>query len=57
MTLRIINADERPAEARGVKVVILGKNGIGKVSALLACSLPSLLLLSAGNQDQGGNNG
>lgn len=53
MTLRIINADERRAEALGVKVVILGKNGIGKTGALFACSLPSHLFLSAGNQDQG----
>ena len=57
MALRIVSADERQAEARGIKVVILGKNGIGKAGALLACSLPSLLFLSAGNQDQGGNNG
>jgi hypothetical protein len=53
MTLRIINADERRPEALGVKVVILGKNGIGKAGALIACSLPTHLLLSGGNQDQG----
>ena len=57
MTLRIITTDERQTEASGVKAVIFGKNGIGKAGALLACSLPSLLLLSAGKQDQGGNNG
>lgn len=53
MTLRIINADERRPEALGVKVVILGKNGIGKAGALFACPLRSHLLPSAENQDQG----
>ena len=30
MTLRIITADERLAEERGVKAAILGKPGMGK---------------------------
>jgi|GEM_PF-2911985 len=53
MTLRIVSGDERKAEARGVQVVILGKNGIGKASALFACSLPGFLFPSGGNQDEG----
>lgn len=35
MTLRIITADERQAEARGIKAVIFGKSGIGKTYLLL----------------------
>ena len=53
MTLSIISADERRPEALGVKIVILGKNGIGKTGALIGCPLPPHLLLSGGNQDQG----
>lgn len=53
MTLRIINADKRRNEALGVKLVILGKNGIGKTIALFACSVPNHLFLNGGNQDQG----
>ena len=53
MALRIIAANQHQAEALGVKIVILGKNGIGKAGALIGCSLPTHLLLSGGNQDQG----
>ena len=35
MALRIITADERLAEARGIKAVIFGKSGIGKTYLLL----------------------
>ncbi len=35
MTLRIITADERQAEARGIKAVIFGRSGIGKTYLLL----------------------
>ncbi len=35
MTLRIITANERQAEARGIKAVIFGKSGIGKTYLLL----------------------
>jgi len=35
MTLRIITADERQAELRGIKAVIFGKSGIGKTYLLL----------------------
>jgi hypothetical protein len=35
MALRIITADERQAEARGIKAVIFGKSGIGKTYLLL----------------------
>jgi len=34
MTLPIISADQRRAERRGVKMVLLGKSGIGKTSRL-----------------------
>jgi len=34
MTLPIISADQRRAEKRGVKMVLLGKSGIGKTSRL-----------------------
>lgn len=54
MTLRIITTDERQTEARGVKAVIFGKNGVGKTSILLARSVPSHLFLSSGKPDQGG---
>ena len=53
MALRIVTADDRQPEARGIKVVITAMNGIGKTSALLACSVPSHLFLSSGKQDQG----
>jgi hypothetical protein len=39
MSLRIVTADERLAEARGVKACILGKSGEGKTSLLF--SLPT----------------
>jgi len=35
MTLRIITADQRQAELRGIKAVIFGKSGIGKTYLLL----------------------
>jgi len=57
MTLRIISADEPQAEAHSVKVVVLGRNCVGKTSTLFASPLPSHLLLHAGKQDQGGNKG
>ena len=34
MTLPIITADQRLAEKKGVKLVLLGKSGIGKTSQL-----------------------
>jgi hypothetical protein len=55
MALRIIATNERQAEARGVKAVMFGKNGIGKTSILFACPLPSDLLLKPEKRDEGGN--
>ena len=45
MSLRIVSADERLAEARGVKACILGKSGEGKTSLLF--SLPTETTLFA----------
>jgi hypothetical protein len=45
MSLRIVTADERLAEARGVKACILGKSGEGKTSLLF--SLPTETTLFA----------
>ena len=45
MSLRIVSADERLAEARGVKACILGKSGEGKTSLLY--SLPTETTLFA----------
>jgi len=55
MALRIVTAEKRQAEARGIKVVITGRNGIGKTNILAACSLPSGLFLDREKPGQGGN--
>ena len=53
MALRIITADERQAEARGIKAVIFGKSGIGKTSRLaeLANALPPIMFLPLDSGD------
>ena len=38
MSLRIVSADERLAEARGVKAAVFGKSGSGKTSLLFTLS-------------------
>ncbi|PWS34334.1 hypothetical protein DFH01_25260 [Falsiroseomonas bella] len=45
MALRIITADERQAEARGIKAVIFGKSGIGKTYLLLTLDEGSTLFI------------
>ncbi|WP_149539337.1 ATP-binding protein [Siccirubricoccus phaeus] len=45
MALRIITADERLAEPRGVKAVIFGKSGIGKTSLLWSLPEDSTLFV------------
>lgn len=45
MALRIITADERLAEPRGVKAVIFGKSGIGKTSLLWTLPAESTLFI------------
>jgi hypothetical protein len=40
MSLPIISADQRLAEKRGVKGVLVGKSGIGKTSQLWTLPLP-----------------
>ena len=45
MALRIITADERLAEARGVKACIFGKSGIGKTSLLWTLPEDSTLFI------------
>jgi hypothetical protein len=45
MTLRIITADERLAEARGIKACIFGKSGIGKTSLLWSLPEASTLFV------------
>ena len=45
MALRIITADERLSEPRGVKAVIFGKSGIGKTSLLWTLPAESTLFI------------
>jgi len=45
MALRIITADERQAEARGIKAVIFGKSGVGKTYLLLTLDEGSTLFI------------
>ena len=45
MALRIVTADERLAEPRGVKAVIFGKSGIGKTSLLWTVPAESTLFV------------
>lgn len=45
MALRIVTADERLAEPRGVKAVIFGKSGIGKTSLLWSLPAESTLFV------------
>ena len=45
MAMPIISADERRREARGVKLVMLGKSGIGKTSQLKTLSEDSTLFV------------
>jgi len=54
MAVRIMNTDERQPEARGIKVLITAKNGIGKANILAASPLPSKLFLDREKPDQGG---
>jgi 2-keto-4-pentenoate hydratase len=51
MALRIITADERQAEERGVKAAILGKPGMGKTWLLnTTCAVTTLFMdLEAGD--------
>lgn len=45
MTLKIITADERAAEQKGVKALILGPSGIGKTSLLRTIDTDKVLFL------------
>lgn len=51
--LPLILADQRLAERRGIKAVILGKGGIGKTSRLaeLANALPPIVFLPLDSGD------
>lgn len=51
MAFPIISADERLAEKRGVKLVMLGKSGIGKTSQLKTLSEQSTLFVDAESGD------
>lgn len=51
MAFPIISADERLAEKRGVKLVMLGKSGIGKTTQLKTLSEPSTLFVDAESGD------
>jgi len=45
MALRIVTAEERLAESRGIKACIFGKSGIGKTSLLWSLDLASTLFI------------
>ena len=53
MALPIILADKRLSERRGIKAVIFGKSGIGKISQIaeLIKSLPPSAFLTLGPDD------
>lgn len=51
MAFPIISADERLAEKRGVKLVMLGKSGIGKTTQLKTLPEPSTLFVDAESGD------